>query len=119
MKKLLLGLIVVSAFFASCGSDCELTALDEIMVGEWTLNGSDLTFRADGTMDDPDNVIEASVNDIDLLDKSWSTEGDTVLIITSSNAEPAASLSTNFEIESLDCDEVQANAFITFVFKRK
>ncbi len=119
MKKLLFGFIVISALFASCGSDCELTALDDIMVGEWTLNGNDLSFNADGTLDDPENAFEASINDIDLLDKTWSTEGDTVLIVTSSNVDPPASLSTNFEIESLDCDEVKANALITFTFKRK
>jgi hypothetical protein len=119
MKKLLYSLIILSAVFTSCGEDCELTDINEIIIGDWTLNGFDLSFNADGTIDDPDNAFESSINGIDLLDKTYELEGDTVLIVRSSNTNPPASLSTTFDIESYDCDEIKASAFITFTFKRK
>jgi len=119
MKKFLFALLVGSALFASCGSDCELTELDEIIIGDWSHLGSDITFNADGSMDDPDNVFEASINDIDLLDKSWELESDTLLTITCSNEDPAASLSFDYSILEYDCDKIRANAFIDVSFNRK
>jgi len=120
MKKLLFSLVCIVALFASCGSeDCELTDINDIIIGDWTLNGFDLTFNTDGTLDDPDNVLEASINDIDLLDKTYTLEGDTVLAIRSSNADPAASLTSYFDIESYDCNEIVTESLIKFTFKRK
>lgn len=113
-------MVFIAAIIASCGTeDCELTDINDIIIGDWTLNGSDLTFNSDGTLDDPDNVLEASLGDIELLDKSYALEGDTVLSIKSSNSDPALSLTTYFDIESYDCNEIVTKSFFTIKFKRK
>ncbi|MDF1696198.1 MAG: hypothetical protein P1U56_10215 [Saprospiraceae bacterium] len=120
MKKLLLGLFIATTLFASCGSDCELTELDEIILGEWTLNGSDITFNADGTMDDPDNVFEAEINGVSLQDKTYTLDGNSTINIKSSSEDPPASLSFSYEVTEYDCDEIKMTAFIlTLTLKRK
>lgn len=119
MKKIVFGFAIFTLILASCGTDCELTELDEIIIGDWSFRGKDISFNADGTMDDPDNAFETSVNGFDLLIKSWSLEADTVLIIRCASDDPPFAISTNFLVESYDCNEIKANSLLTFTFRRK
>lgn len=119
MKKLCFAIFASLFLCSSCGSDCDLTDINEIIIGDWTLNGFDVSFNADGTMSDPTGVFLLSVNNIELNDKSYTIEGDSILNIRFSNENPPASGTTKHTIVSYECEQIVTNYLTNFTFIRK
>jgi len=107
--------------FTSCGDeDCELTELDEIIIGTWEVAGSDVTFNEDGSLIDRDNIFEGEINGIQLLEKSYSLEGDSIITIRTFSSDPPASLGFDLEIDEYDCNEIETTLFLlSYDFKKK
>ena len=114
---LLIGMIALS----SCSKEeCLETDLNDIIIGTWEVQGSDVTFNADGSLSDPDNVFEGEINGIQLLNKSYELEGDSILDINLSNSNPPAALGFILDIDSYDCNEIKTSGFfVSFNFKKK
>lgn len=111
---LLFMMVLCAGFITSCGGDedCETTDINQIILGNWTFEGDDLTFNADGSIDDPNNVFEGEINGIVLDQDSYTLEGDTVLIIRTFSIDPPAALSLDYTILEYDCNEILLEVFI-------
>jgi hypothetical protein len=113
--KALIVLLSASLMFGSCGEDCTLTTLDEIIIGSWDVialgqNTGTIEFLADGTLIDPDDaLIGGEINGTVLDEKTYE-----VLSSTQFNARAAKGTSfvdADFDVTSFDCDDIIIDLF--------
>jgi len=117
----LLFLAFTLCMLSSCGDDEECLVLADTIIGTWSsslLGDGNFEFRADGTLDDPnDLVISGELNGISLDNKTWSLDGNT---LTTTASGPAGSLGGDLEIVEFSCDEMTGRQFgINIIFKRQ
>lgn len=112
---ILLGLLAVS-----CGDDaCESTDINEIILGTWSYNGFDITFNADGSMDDPSNLFEGEINNVILDEDRYTLNGDSILTIETFSSSPPAEISIDYKIDSYNCEEMVLTSFVTVTMEKK
>jgi len=121
MKKLLLGLFAVTVLFTACGEDdCELTTLDEIIIGEWkVLTDQTIEFRADGTIVDDENFFDTELNEQPLNVKTYTLQSDTLIVVETANEAGDLSLSLEYTVNSYDCNEMNLEFILPIIFERK
>ncbi|MEE9439576.1 MAG: hypothetical protein V3V14_11290 [Saprospiraceae bacterium] len=110
-------------FFSSCGSDCELTTLEEVIVGEWKLslgdNNGEIEFLKGGALSDPDDVLlGGEIGGVKLDQKTYTIINENTFSV---RAEGGSNfLETEFDVESFDCDKITLNIIgLNFDMKRK
>ena len=108
--------------FVNCGDeDCVAPPFAENIVGTWEVGDGTATFNADGTIDDPDhNLMDVSVQGIQLTVKSYMISGDT-LTVRGENPDNTVASWDEYILVSNNCDVIETifQEFIPVVFNRK
>lgn len=99
-------LFVFCLVLSSCGDDCD--NLEEVIVGTWgssSLGPDNFSFLADGTLDDPfDVLLEFEVNGILFDDKTWIIDGDDQIVLRAeSELDPSQFGELTLDVHSFDC----------------
>jgi hypothetical protein len=98
-----LGLVV---FTTSCDEDddCMAPAISENIVGSWEVSNSGdiVEFKADGTLDDPNDAIVGASG---LPNKTY-VATETELEVTASNDSGSNTFGTTFTVEDNQCDKI-------------
>jgi hypothetical protein len=113
MKFLKQGLVVLTAvlFLTACtqeDSDCTPPAVEQNIVGTWTVTGGVATveFQADGTLVDPsDDVLGAVINGDTLSVKTYSVANDTLYAVAASPTT-VNTIDAQFPISKNECDKI-------------
>jgi len=113
----------------SCDGDddsvsCEADSLSEIIVGTWEADydPNTVTFNADGTLDDPNEVvIGGEVNGIVFTEKTYEVISDTELYVRAQEPNnPTNNVDATLDVTSFDCDEFSIELFgITGTFTKQ
>jgi hypothetical protein len=116
--------------FTSCEDDdsdvaaCEADSLSEVIVGTWLsdYDPNTVTFNADGTLNDPDDVVfAAEVNGVVFSEKTYEVRSNTELYVKATDPnDPNNSADATIDVTSFDCDEfVISIAGFTGTFTRQ
>jgi hypothetical protein len=114
MKTLKSTLLIIGAAVAMLASSCDncvAPALSENIIGSWTEKTSDsqVEFRADGTLDDPDDLlVGGEINGVALTLKSYTVDDASMMLtLTAYAPDSISSISSEVEITSNECDELE------------
>lgn len=86
MKKLIYLFLFLagSTTFINCGDDeedCVAPALSQNIIGFWNTAGEEVEFKADGTLLDPGHgLLDVKIFDVQLTEKTYSINADTLTI---------------------------------------
>ena len=113
MKFLKQGLVVliVALFMTACtqeDSDCTPPAVEQNIVGTWTVTGGVATveFQANGTLIDPSNdILGAVINGDTLSVKTYSVANDTLYTVAASPTT-TNTMDLQFPINNNECDKI-------------
>jgi hypothetical protein len=85
--------------------NCEVPELAINIIGQWNSNDIMVEFKSDGTIDDPENIIiDSEIIGQQLDFKSYSVESETLLVITSANADGSVSSTQDVNVTESACD---------------
>lgn len=127
MKFLKQGLVVLmfALFITACtqeDTDCVAPAVDQNIVGTWTVTGGVATveFEANGTLIDPsDDILGGVINGDTLSVKTYSIANDTLYTVAAS-ATTTNSIDAQFPIDDNECDKITLSVIgLPFVLTRE
>jgi len=114
MKSILFSMLcLLFVVSSSCKKDdCVAGNLDTNIVGSWEVkalgqNLGDVTFHANGTLDDPDDVLIGGELSGEILDvKTFSVGSNSVFTVRAENGNSTATLELDYDVTSYNCDEI-------------
>lgn len=89
----------------SCGEtadDCPVIPLNEYILGEWKVSGSLVSFSADGSYTDADNLLDKSNVQADLISSKSYSLPDSNLVLSVTD-DTGISFSTTYKILNTEC----------------
>ena len=103
---------IATLVFSSCGDDCELTTLSEVIVGEWELeindNKGEVEFLVGGALSDPDGIlIGGELGGVELDEKSYTVNSETSFTVVAEKGTNMLSL--DLDVDSYECDKIILN----------
>ena len=116
MKIRILAFALVSALcLFSCGDSCDV--LEENIIGTWSspnLAAGSFTFSEGGNLDDPSDILIADPAGASTAQKTWTTTGNSLLVITLPT--DSVTFESRINITSFECDtintEQDGNTFV-------